>query len=141
MVTRFAPVLLLVACGGGLALAPTGQHPVQHQEYVPVEFPPPPAQIEEIPPRPDDRSDCVWVDGYWHWRGRWVWIPGRWVVAPEGCYHAPALVEWGKTREPRLNYSPPRWYREGAEFLPANRAICPMPRACTGTASAGVGEQ
>jgi hypothetical protein len=138
---RFAPVILLGACGGGSALAPSGRHPIQHQEYITVEFPPPPAQIEEIPEQLSDQSECVWVDGYWHWRGRWVWIPGRWVMAPEGCYRAPAVVEWGKTREPRLNYSPPRWYREGAEFLPANRAICPMPRACTGTASAGVAEQ
>ncbi|HVJ13984.1 MAG TPA: YXWGXW repeat-containing protein [Polyangiaceae bacterium] len=138
---RFAPAALAVACGGGVALAPSGPHPINAQEFVEVEFPPPPAQIEEIPERLPEQDECTWVDGHYHWRGRWVWIPGRWVVPPEDCYYAPALVEWSKTRDPKLYYSPPRWYREGAELLPANRAICPIPRACSGTASAGVGQQ
>ena len=43
--------------------------------------PPPP-----VPPRaymgvaPGPRY--VWTDGFWAWRGRWVWVPGRWVVPP-----------------------------------------------------------
>lgn len=138
---RFAPLALACACGGSVALAPTGPHPIAAREFIEVEFPPPPAQIEEIPPELEDADDCAWVDGHYHWQGRWLWIPGRWVVPPEDCYYAPVVVEWSRTREPRLYYSPPRWYREDADLLPANRATCPAPRPCGGTPSASVGEQ
>jgi hypothetical protein len=29
----------------------------------------------------------VWADGYWDWRERWVWTPGRWVRPPRGHSH------------------------------------------------------
>jgi hypothetical protein len=138
---RFVPVLLPLACGGGLALAPTGPHPIGAQEFVEVEYPPPPAQIEELAEELEGHSECLWIDGHYRWSGRWVWIPGRWVVPPEDCYYAPTVVAWSRTREPKLYYSPPRWYRDDAEFLPANQVLCPMPRTCAGIPSASVGQQ
>ena len=24
----------------------------------------------------------VWTPGYWHWAGRWVWVPGRYAARP-----------------------------------------------------------
>ncbi|HEV8244640.1 MAG TPA: hypothetical protein VGP93_02640 [Polyangiaceae bacterium] len=129
----FAPALLAGACGGGVALVPSGPHPPHLQEFVEVDFPPPPAQIEEMTESLDSNSDCAWVDGHYHWDGHWVWRAGRWVLPPEDCYYAPPVMAWSKAAEPKLYYSPPRWYRDDAELLPAARAICPAPRPCTGT--------
>lgn len=121
---------LLVACGASTPLVPTGPHPVHVQEFVEVPYPPPPAQQEELP---DGLADarCEWVDGYWDWQGRrWKWVPGRWVVPQPACYYAPPVVAWSKAAEPRLYFTPPRWYHDNATELEANQALCPSPTAC-----------
>jgi hypothetical protein len=44
---------------------------------------PPPAvrmEVRGVAPSPAH----AWVDGYWAWRGGWVWMPGRWAVPPRG---------------------------------------------------------
>jgi len=41
----------------------------------------PPPQYEVVPERPG--PDYIWNEGYWSWQGAWVWVPGRWVLAPE----------------------------------------------------------
>ena len=128
----------LAGCGGGLALAPSGPHPLHIQEFVEVDYPPPPNQIEEIPESVEGEPDCVWTDGHYEWDGSWMWRPGRWVLPPEDCYYAAPVVAWSKTRDPKLYYSPPRWYRENAAELPEARAVCPMPRTCPGTTPATV---
>jgi len=137
-VLRAAPAILFAACGGGLHVVPPGPHPITLQEYIEVEFPPPPARIEEVHEALEGQDECAWMDGHHHWQGRWVWIPGKWVIPPDDCYYAPAVVEW--SRDAKLYYTPPRWFRDGAESLPANRALCPIPRACAGTPSAGIRE-
>ena len=118
------------ACGGGTQLVPSGPHPPHVQEFVEVPFPPPPAQIEELPEALDD-PNCAWVSGEYRFRDRhWVWEPGRWVVPPEGCYHAAPVVAWSKTGEARLYYSPSGWYSEDAVSRTGAAAVCPAPRAC-----------
>ena len=42
--------------------------------------PPPPRHAAYVPVAPGPRY--VWTDGYWDWRGRWNWVPGRWAVPP-----------------------------------------------------------
>ncbi|HEV8550923.1 MAG TPA: hypothetical protein VGQ57_17875, partial [Polyangiaceae bacterium] len=40
---------LVTACGASTRLVPAGPHPPHLQEFVTVAFPPPPAEIEELP--------------------------------------------------------------------------------------------
>jgi WXXGXW repeat (2 copies) len=41
---------------------------------------PPPLQAEVVPASPD--PTFIWIAGNWEWRGRWVWISGRWAPPP-----------------------------------------------------------
>jgi len=61
--------VLTAACGGGTQLVPSGPHPPHVQEFVEVPFPPPPAQIEELPEALDD-PNCAWVSGEYRFRDR-----------------------------------------------------------------------
>lgn len=129
--------LLATACATTTELVPKGSHPPHLQEFVTVEYPPPPAQVEEITPRHPKNPECAWVDGFPAWVGRrWIWQPGRWVRPVEGCYYAPPVVAWSKVGEPQLYYSPPRWYREGALAMSGPRAFCTAPPPCDATPSA-----
>lgn len=72
-----APALLSLACGSpslpGPKLAPHSS-----KDLLPVDYPPPPARAEIVPPQPD--GEVVWVDGEWAFRGKkWRWRRGRWV--------------------------------------------------------------
>jgi hypothetical protein len=59
---------------------------------VEVPFPPPPARVEVIPPRPAQPS-VVWIDGEWTWQTRrWVWKQGRWVEPPSNARFAPWIT-------------------------------------------------
>ena len=92
--------------------------------------PPPPAQVEELSYRYED-DRCFWVDGHYTFAGRtWTWVKGRWVMPDAGCYYAKSLLAWSKSGEPRLYYTPPRWYRNEAATLTEDRAICPEPKPC-----------
>lgn len=118
------------ACGASTPLVPKGPHPPHIQEFVEVAYPPPPAQVEEIPNGLRDES-CAWVDGHYMWEGRrWEWQPGRWVHPPAGCYYAGPIVAWARGGEERLYFTPPRWYRENAVELPERTAVCPEPPIC-----------
>ncbi|MDP9149116.1 MAG: hypothetical protein M3O36_04125, partial [Myxococcota bacterium] len=79
-----------LACGGTLPVAPYMAQP--ESALGPVPYPPPPARVEFLPPRPSKTS--VWVDGEWAWRARrWSWRPGRWTVPRNGARFSPwALV-------------------------------------------------
>lgn len=114
---------LLVACGGRVEPArPVGS------EFIEVDYPPPPAQIEEIDERLPGRPDCRWMDGHYAWRGRrWEWVPGRWVVPPAGCAWAPGTLTWSNTVPARLYYTPPYWYATNSN---ANQRTCPAPVPC-----------
>ena len=125
-----ATLPLLAACGASTRLVPAGPHPPHLQEFVTVAYPPPPAEIEEIPPAREDPS-CAWMDGHYQWDGRrWGWEAGRWVVPPAGCYYALPVVAWSKAGEERLYYTPPRWYRNDAGSLTERTAGCATPRPC-----------
>lgn len=126
---------LTFACGASTPLVPKGPHPPHIQEFLPVAYPPPPAQVEEIPAGTHD-PNCAWVDGYYTFEGRrWEWQPGRWVLPPAGCYYAAPVLAWSKAGEPRLYYTPPRWYKTDAAELPENKAGCMEPPACNSDAS------
>lgn len=85
------------------------------EEFVEVDYPPPPAQVEELPEELPGRPECVWQDGHYQWSGRrYRWTPGLWVVPPGGCLYAPAVVSWSRGTPARLYYTPPRWYRGGS---------------------------
>ncbi len=74
----------------------------------------------------EGEPDCVWTDGHYDWDGSWMWRPGRWVLPRKTATTAPGggVV---KTRDPKLYYSPPRWYREERSALPEARAVCGTP--------------
>ncbi len=124
---------LVVACGcgsSGLRTVPTGEHPPDRTNLVPVGFPPPPAKVEETGTSP--RADCAWQDGHWNWIGRnWEWVGGAWVVPPSGCYYAhEVIMVWVSSDSGGvLYYGKPRWYRQGAKTQ-SSKASCPQPVAC-----------
>lgn len=76
------------ACGAPkLPAPPYTNHPTSALTEVP--YPPPPARVEAVPPRPKD-DDAVWLDGEWIWQTRrWAWKPGRWIKPPAGARFAP----------------------------------------------------
>jgi hypothetical protein len=99
-------------------------------------FPPPPARVEEIPPRPVD--DAVWIDGEWQWRGRrWSWNPGRWVVAPAGSVYSP----WTSVRgaDGAFYYAPGAWRNAKGEPI-ANPPALALARASSGVVFDAEGE-
>jgi hypothetical protein len=121
---------LVVACGASTPLVPRGPHPPHVQEFVAVPYPPPPAQVEEIPSNHRNER-CAWVDGHYRWEGRgFSWQAGRWVLPPGGCYYAPPVVAWSKGGEPRLYLTPSRWYKDGAAQLMEAAAGCAEPAPC-----------
>src|SRR5450432_1675389 len=88
---------LLAACGAAqLVTVPSGPQPAKAQP-VAVDYPPPPAKIEEIPLSRRSGNRCVWRDGFWDWTGRrWEWQGGRAVLSPAGCRFAESkLVDHG----------------------------------------------
>jgi hypothetical protein len=54
-----------------------GPPPNHHRPPPPRPHMPPPRR-EARPPPPHARHTWRWHFGHWDWRGRWVWIPGRW---------------------------------------------------------------
>jgi hypothetical protein len=122
----------LAACGQTLRSAPTGPAPRSNAVTVIVDYPPPPAEVEVIPPDPGD--PCVWIDGSWTWQGRrWEWTAGSWLVPPEGCYYARPMIAWQSTPERGLLfYAQPRFYPNDADELDRQSALtrCEEPKPC-----------
>jgi hypothetical protein len=44
--------------------------------------PPPPNQKDVIPIPPGPRTLWYFINGYWDWRGQYVWVPGHWRTRP-----------------------------------------------------------
>ena len=42
----------------------------------------PPLQTEVITVAPGPLTFWLWTPGCWEWRGRWVWVGGRWAHRP-----------------------------------------------------------
>ena len=121
---RIRQALILVSVGvAGLAL--TGcelyfrEPPVrasvyvgpQEPEYITVREAPPPFIVEERPPPPSDLY--IWIGGYWHWNGRYVWERGRWAVPPHD--HAVWIAPRYERHEQGYRYAPPHWKVEQRE--------------------------
>ena len=116
-----AVALLLAACGGPkLVTVPSGAQPAQ-AVAVKVDYPPPPAKIEEIRISHGASGACVWRDGYWDWTGgRWEWQDGRPVLPVKGCLYADARLVWTTDS---LSFYRPAWYPDPA--------LKPPPKTCT----------
>ena len=123
---------LLVSCREPkLPLPPTGFHRPEFEHAERVDYPPPPARIEEIDLGAHRDDGCVWVDGSWRWNGRrWVWEPGAWVLPPAGCYFAPAESFWQPSESGPgvLYYRNPAWYPDSTSG--PQSAPCPPVRHC-----------
>jgi len=118
-----------VGCSSSLPAPPTGPHPSNAAIVDVVEYPPPPAESELVPPAPNDAS-CVWLDGHWEWIGRrWQWTSGAWIVPPKGCYYAPPSMYWVGEE---LSYLRAHWFPEDSEEMPAEKArnACGKPVPC-----------
>jgi len=127
--------LLISACGGArLVTVPRGPGPA-HGALVSVDYPPPPAKIEEVVLARHGGARCVWRDGFWDWTGRrWEWQSGHAVLSPPGCLFARAKLEWGADS---LSFYRPAWYPDPAQS--PLRKTCPE-LACIPTAYSGTPE-
>jgi hypothetical protein len=102
-----------------------------------VPYPPPPAQVEDVPRAPS--GDAVWIDGEWTWQGRrWAWKAGRWVVPPRDAAFSP----WTTVRDLRGTL----YFAEGTWRDPSGRAIADpkalaLGRPSTGTVVNAEGEE
>ena len=61
---------------------PVAEPPPPPEEGAPVtaQVAPPPVPPEAVVVSPGPQY--VWIGGAWEWQGRWIWVPGRWVVPP-----------------------------------------------------------
>jgi len=67
--------------------------------YVAAYGPPPPPRYRVVGVAPGPRY--VWTEGFYDLRGgRWIWVPGRWVVPPR----------------PRAVWVAPYWARHGRAY-------------------------
>lgn len=64
------------------AYAPAPSAPPGDEVVVETPPAPPPVQIEVRPLPPGPIDVWFWVPGCWEWRGRYVWIAGRWAPRP-----------------------------------------------------------
>jgi hypothetical protein len=69
--------------------APSPSAAVEEIVFVKVQPPSGENAITEAPPAPQVEvvgaapgRDYVWMPGVWQWHGGWVWVSGRWVIAP-----------------------------------------------------------
>jgi hypothetical protein len=115
-------VAALLGCGGRQVDAPRGAHPAN--DAVAVPYPPPPAKLEEVPPRP--HASCVWTDGYWDFTDRWEWQDGEWVLPPANCRLAPVEL---RRQGGQLWHARPRWYPDNVTLL-GPQSACPRPPPC-----------
>ncbi len=95
---QFVPLVAvgIAGCrGNAIPRPPLGPHRPGLEDVEQVDYPPPPAHVEEVDNQVRRDDDCVWVDGTWRWNGRrWAWEAGGWVQPPPGCYYAPAESFW-----------------------------------------------
>jgi hypothetical protein len=125
------------ACGSTLRVPPSGPQPETARQVI-VDYPPPPARVERVPPDPGEA--CFWIDGHWEWRGRaWEWESGNWFVPPPGCHYASPRLAWIDTaRGGTLYFTPPGWYPSDMDEVERSKgkAACKPPVVCRAGAEA-----
>jgi hypothetical protein len=121
--------VLLCACGIGVPTTPS--YVAQSAtDLVVVDYPPPPARAESVPPKP--ARGAVWIDGEWSARDhKWGWVAGRWVMPPKGAKFSPWTVVRGK--DGTLYFARGVWRDASGRPIPP-----PPPLATAGVESAGV---
>jgi hypothetical protein len=95
--------------------------PLAQPDPIEVPWAPPPMLVEAPPPPPS--SEARWTGGYWVWRERWVWAPGRWADPPRPQYHwEPPYYEH---RRDHVVFVDGFWAPPGRSFVPppSNLAI------------------
>lgn len=125
-----------MGCGGSLRRPRAA--PIRTEEYVAVPYPPRPATVEIVPPRPEndpkkpaaqqfDESALVWADGTWEWQNeRFQWDPGAWVVLPRGPSGPATRTRWALVRrkeDGQLFFAPSRWRDASGKDMEAPRAV------------------
>lgn len=121
---------LCLGCAPALRTPPTGPFPLNARFSI-VDFPPPPALVQTVPPDPGEA--CSWVDGYFTWQGRrWVWIPGAWSTLLPDCYRTPAAMAWVPTDSGAiLYYAEPAWNLRAGQTTPLTpidpHSVCGTP--------------
>lgn len=81
---------------------------------VAITWAPPPLRIEVV--TPEAFFGAVWIGGYWHWDGDWVWARGRWMAPP-----APGLiwtVPYYENRDSAVVFVGGYWRAQGTVFVP-----------------------
>lgn len=110
-----------IGCSDSLPAPRLTQHP--SNSYVDVPYPPTAALAETVPAGPD-RSDVVWIDGDWSFRGKgYVWRRGGWVVPPPGARYAPSQIRY--LTDGRVLFAPGTWYDANGEPAPNPIKIAP----------------
>jgi len=105
-------LVALVACGSSLPAPRTGPHADDETPMV-VPYPPPPGEVEVIPPRPPTLKHPVWVDGEQQWNGRrWAWKEGGWRDEAPDEYFAPSTTK--RASDGTLLHNPGVWKKVGA---------------------------
>lgn len=88
--------------------------PIVQPAPIAVPWAPPPLLVEVPPPMPFDGA--VWVGGYWHWEGAWVWARGRWLAPPQPSY---AWVQpYYENRGGTVVFITGHWSPPGVVFVP-----------------------
>jgi hypothetical protein len=125
-------LLAPMGCGhSAVALAPRAQ--VKSEDYMAVPFPPRPALVEMVPPKP--RSDAVWVDGSWDWDGdRYRWVAGGWVIVPEGVRFARWVIV--RRGDGQLFFAPSVWRNANGKVVAAPAALARAKTTSGGAAGA-----
>ncbi len=110
------------ACTPTLRTPRTGPFPL-NARFTIVDFPPPPARIETLPPDPG--PGCVWVDGYFSWQGRrWSWVPGAFRTQQPNCYRSEMSLAWVPAESGALlYYAEPGWYESSPNEAGTTRAL------------------
>jgi hypothetical protein len=89
-------------------------------EYRPVPYPPPAAFAEVVPPRP--RSDALWVDGHWAFRGgTFVWQRGGWLLSPPGGHFAHWRLRYAQ--DGTLMFADEVWYDARLKPIPSPKKL------------------
>jgi hypothetical protein len=84
-----------------------------------IEYPPPPAPGEAVPPIPFDGA--IWIGGHFEWDGDWIYVAGRWMAPPGPGYgYTPPYYE---NRSGVVLYIAGYWQRPGTTFVPPPMGI------------------